>query len=167
MYGALKSSITICTPSWSIVTSSGRRMSSKAMPYCMPEQPPPLTKMRSASWGLPSLSRSSLRRVEATGVSETTACSITGRSLPAKLAAADLEAASLGLVLLAGGLAGDQGRQLFHAPADGALGVGQNEDLALDRSLVRLGAVELDLDRQLLLQGADHVLLADDRLGHL
>src|SRR5438445_9914479 len=82
MYGALKSSITIWTPSWSMVMSWGRRMSSKAMPYCMPEQPPPLTNMRSASWGLPSLERSSLRRIWASEVSETTACSITFWMLP-------------------------------------------------------------------------------------
>src|SRR6266851_2531052 len=82
MYGALKSSITIWTPSWSMVMSSGRRMSSKAMPYCMPEQPPPLTKIRSASCGFPSLERSSLRRVWASEVSETTACSITFWMLP-------------------------------------------------------------------------------------
>src|SRR5712691_3054530 len=65
-----------------MVMSSGRRMSSKAMPYCMPEQPPPLTKMRSASWGLPSLANSSLRRAWASEVSETTACSITTWMLP-------------------------------------------------------------------------------------
>src|SRR5712691_6112428 len=52
------------------------------MPYCIPEQPPPLTKIRSASCGLPSFERSSLRRVCASEVSETTACSITFWMLP-------------------------------------------------------------------------------------
>src|SRR5438034_641672 len=84
MYGALKSSTRIWTPPASITMSSARRLSSKAMPYCMPEQPPPLTKMRRASWGLPSFSRRSLRRAWASEVSETTACSITVGSLPAK-----------------------------------------------------------------------------------
>src|SRR2546421_9445474 len=52
------------------------------MPYCIPEQPPPLTKTRRASCGLSSLASSSLRRVWASVVSETTACSITDEMLP-------------------------------------------------------------------------------------
>src|SRR5579859_2579655 len=171
MYGALKSSTRICTPPASITRSSARRLSSKAMPYCMPEQPPPLTKMRSASWGLPSFSSRSLRRVWASGVSETTACSITQRVYqpygPELLPLPELEAPALGLLVLAGGLAGDQLRQLLGPMADRALGVGQDQDLALDGRLVRLGAVELDLDRELLLEGPDDVLLAHHRLRHL
>src|SRR6266567_3138668 len=113
MYGALKSSTRIWTPCASTTMSSGRRLSSKAMPYCIPEQPPPLTKTRSASWGLPSLASSSLRRVWASGVRETTACSITEKMVPAP--AAELEPpltlpeleAALGLLVLARGGAGD------------------------------------------------------------
>src|SRR5438094_9853603 len=52
------------------------------MPYCIPEQPPPLTKTRRASCGLSSLASSSLRRVWASVVRETTACSITAKMLP-------------------------------------------------------------------------------------
>src|SRR5579864_1302037 len=85
MYGALKSSTRMWTPPASMTTSSARRWSSKAMPYCIPEQPPPLTKMRRASWGLSSLASSSLRRDWASGVSETTACSITDKMLPRDL----------------------------------------------------------------------------------
>src|SRR6266849_5001107 len=180
--------MTIWTPSWSMVTSSGRRMSSKAIPYCMPEQPPPLTKMRSASWGFPSLARSSLRRTWASGVSETAACSITfwmlprsqftsppcgevgaqrragrsGRSAPAYLEPL------LGLFLpLGAGRACDQLSQLLGAAGDRALRIGEDQDLASHGGLVGLGAVEIDLDRELLLERADHVLPAHDRLRHL
>src|SRR5712691_5225147 len=130
MYGALKSSTISCTPSCSITRSSGRRMSSKAMPYCIPEQPPPLTKTRSASCGLPSLASSSLRRAWASEVSETTACSITTGILPEGLAAAQLESALLGFLLLGGGRAGDQKDQLLCPARDRALGVREHEDLA-------------------------------------
>src|SRR5437763_2170273 len=136
------------TPPCSTISSPGRTLSSKAMPYCMPEQPPPLTKTRSASWGLPSFSSSSLSLTWASEVSETTACSITVEMVPAvaadlggsALLPADLEAALGGLLVLARRRAGDQLGQLLGAAADGALGVGQDQDLALDRRLVRLGA---------------------------
>src|SRR5581483_12513969 len=116
MYGALKSSTRIWTPSASITRSSARRLSSKAMPYCMPEQPPPLTKIRSASWGLPSFERSSLSLDWASEVSETTACSITEKMVPARgLAPADLEAAAPGLLVLARRRARDDLRQALDA----------------------------------------------------
>src|SRR6266566_3140007 len=227
MYGALKSSMTIWTPSCSMVMSSARRMSSKAMPYCMPEQPPPLTKTRSANWGLPSLARSSLRRVRASEVSETTACSITfsmlarvpagfgssirlpppapartpsrsrggstsglrsrprgasnrsGRSIRAsrprpsglrmrrrRLASAQLEPL-LGRLALGAHRSRDQLRQRLGAAGDGALRVGQDQDLAADGGFVGLGAVEVDLDREFLLQRPHHVFPAHDRLGDL
>src|SRR5256885_12324970 len=66
-----------------MIRSSARRWSSNAMPYCIPEHPPPLTKMRRARPGLSSLESNSLRRDWATGVSETRACSITFGMLPA------------------------------------------------------------------------------------
>src|SRR6202035_4473639 len=193
MYGALKSSTIIWTPSCSMTRSLGRRLSSNAMPYCIPEQPPPLTKMRSASCGLPSLARSSLRWDCASGVSETTCCcSITLGILPPDLpspagggwrevpgggrselspawssAPSELEA-SLGFLLLGRGRGpGDELGQLLGPAGDRALGVGQHEDLALDRRLIRLGPVEVDLDRQLLLERADDVLFAHHRLGDL
>src|SRR5205809_6665500 len=52
------------------------------MPYCIPEQPPPLTKTRRASCGLSSLASSSASLVWASVVRETTACSITPEMLP-------------------------------------------------------------------------------------
>src|SRR5438105_1733808 len=128
-------------------------------------------KMMRASWGLPVLARSSVSRDWASVVSETTACSITGVMLPAPqgrgLPLPELEAAALGLLVLSGRLARDQLGQLLDASADGALGVGQDQDLALHRCFVRLGAVEVDLHRQLLLQGPDHVFLAHHRLRDL
>src|SRR5581483_11863606 len=167
-YGALKSSTRIWTPPASITRSSALRLSSKAMPYCMPEQPPPLTKIRSASWGLPSFESSSWSLDWASEVSETTACSITEKMVPARgLAPADLEAAALGLFVLARRRPGDDLGQALGAARDGALGVGEDQDLALHGRLVGLGAVELDLDRQLLLEGPDDVLLADHRLRDL
>src|ERR1700704_6516520 len=131
MYGALKSSTIICTPSCSMTMSSGRRLSSKAIPYCMPEQPPPLTKIRSASCGLPSLASSSFKRDWASAVSETTAsCSITPWMLPDGLASPELETL-LGRLGLRPRRPCDQRRQRLRASRDRALRVGQDEDLPL------------------------------------
>src|SRR2546429_3806131 len=62
-----------------MIRSSARRWSSNAMPYCIPEHPPPLTKMRRPRLGFSSVASNSLRRDWASGVSETSACSITNR----------------------------------------------------------------------------------------
>src|SRR5438309_2711157 len=177
MYETLKSSTTIWTPSWSTITSSARRWSSKAMPYCMPEHPPPLTKMRRASPGVGSLASSSLRRDWASGVSETTACSITLGMLPRGFTAAPhslgrcLPAAQLEPFLFLGlpgaRASGDHLSQLLDPARDRALGVREDEDLPLDGRLVRLGPVEIDLDRQLLFQRPDDVLFAHHRLWDL
>src|SRR5436189_309220 len=66
-----------------------------------------------------------------------------------------------------GGRAGDDLGQLLRATGKGALRIGEDEDLAPDRRLVRLGPVEVDLDGQLLLQGANDVLFAHHRLRDL
>src|SRR5579859_551489 len=49
-----------CTPFFSITASSSFFTSSKVKPYWKPEQPPPVTKTRSLSSGLPSSSISCL-----------------------------------------------------------------------------------------------------------
>src|SRR6266550_968135 len=172
-----------------MIRSSARRWSSNAMPYCIPEHPPPLTKMRRPRLGFSSLASNSLRRDWASGVSETRACSITKRDattrsahhLPAcrggrrrsppggglALPPAELESLPFAALGFGGCRAGDDLGQLLRAAGKGALGIGQDEDLAPDRRLVGLGPVEVDLDRQLLLQGANHVLLAHHRLRDL
>src|ERR1051325_2366245 len=168
-----------------MIRSSARRWSSKAMPYCMPEHPPPLTKMRRARPGFSSWASNSLSRDCASGVSETRACSITVEMLPrassapcppytgasARGARAPLPPSELDpfrcLGLGGGRRTGDDLSQLLRATGQRTLGVGQDQDLALDGGLVRLGAIELDLHRQLLLECPDDVLLAHDRLGNL
>src|SRR5437868_6659048 len=69
-----------------------------------------------------------------------------------RLAPAELEA--LLFLLLGGRRTGDHLSQLLHPACDRALGVGQDEDLALDRGLIGLGPVEVYLDRELLLERA-------------
>src|SRR2546426_12144315 len=154
------------------------------MPYCIPEHPPPLTKMRRARLGFSSLASNSLRRDWASGVSETRACSITLRCYhgiqkllpihgevaakpPEGLPPTQLEAALLLALSLYGRRARDDLGQLLGAAGYGALRIGQDEDLALDPRFVGLGPVEVDLDCQLLLQGANDVLLAHHRLRDL
>src|SRR5581483_2501289 len=83
------------------------------------------------------------------------------------LPATELEAALLLFGLGGGRRPGDLLGQLLDAAGDGALRVGQDQDLAPDRGLVRLGAVEVDLDGEVLLQGPDDVLSAHHRLRHL
>src|SRR5712692_4463118 len=97
MYETLKSSTTIWTPSLSTTTSSWRRWSSKAMPYCIPEQPPPLTKMRRAScrFSLPFRGEGQ------------------GEGLGGELPPAQLEPLLLALGLARGGT-GDHPGQLLH-----------------------------------------------------
>src|SRR5256885_7980623 len=182
-----------------MIRSSGRRWAANAMPYCIPEHPPPLTKMRRPRLGFSSLASNSLRRDWASGVSETRACSITAKMLPRVLAFTSplagwrfglspprlpgrsaakppggglalppTQLESLPFALGIGGCrAGDDLSQLLRAAGKRALGIGQDEDLAPDRRLVGLGPVEVDLDRQLLLQGANDVLLAHHRLRDL
>src|SRR5438132_7170766 len=59
----------------------------------------------------------------------------------------------LGLLLALGaGRPGDLLSERLGAAGDGALRVGEDKDLAADGGLVGLGAVEVDLDRELLLE---------------
>src|SRR6266536_1565506 len=217
MWGALKSSTRILTPSCSTISSPGRTMSSKAIPYWRPEQPPPDTKTRSPSSGLPSFSSRPLRCVSASELSETVSCSIIpgcetslrvrgfrvyhaleecpprlsriracrGGGLPRQAGGAsaplqprydlssdlDVEAElpreAAGTPALVGLEAGDDPGQLLGAAGDRAARVGEDQDLALDRGLVGLGAVVADLDVDRLLERALHVLAADHGLGGL
>src|SRR5262245_23483210 len=64
------------TPSCSTISSPGLTLSSNAIPYWSPEQPPPLTKTRRATCGLASFSSSDLSCERASPVSVTDADSI-------------------------------------------------------------------------------------------